>query len=228
MLLFLLTYIHVGKWMTTVVFYNQFSLIPVMFSNKLNFDYKRHFFPETSILHDETMMQVIILSWLLPVWVAITSSANDILYIYSPHIYSKLLLTLKEPYDLSRCNLPLPWLQACQHSKLNSSLINEPYLLWCCCGSLVSMNSDTWLFWVSFYERDRPRFSSWLLWELWSWKMIYIGELSSLLMFLMFCKLFQHSRVNYFPYQWWELEQLSIFVCSFKIICMRSFYLFLV
>ena len=53
--------------MTTVVFYNQFSLIPVMFSNKLNFDYKRRFFPETSILHDETVMQVIILSWLLPV-----------------------------------------------------------------------------------------------------------------------------------------------------------------
>ena len=115
--------------MTTVVFYNQFSLIPVMFSNKLNFDYKRRFFPETSILHDENVMQVIILPWLLPVRVAITSSANDNLYIYAPHIYSKLLLTLKEPYDSSRCNLPLPWLQACQHSMLNSPLINEPYLL---------------------------------------------------------------------------------------------------
>lgn len=88
MLLFLLTYIHVGKWMTTVVFfYNQFRLFPVMFSNKFNFDYKRLFFPETSILHNENVMQVIILSWLLPVRVTITSSANDIPYLYSPHTF---------------------------------------------------------------------------------------------------------------------------------------------
>ena len=125
-----------------------------MFSNKLNFDYKRLFFPKTSILHNENVVQVIILSWLLPVRVAITFSANDAPYLYSPYIYSKLLLTLKELYDSSRYNLPPPWLQACQHSVLISPLINEPYLLRCFCGSLGSMNSDTWLLWVSFYERE--------------------------------------------------------------------------
>lgn len=51
-----------------------------MFSNKLNFDYKWISF------HKERVIQVLILSYLPSVWVAVTLSATDTPY-YMPYIY---------------------------------------------------------------------------------------------------------------------------------------------
>lgn len=69
--------------------YNRFNYISIRFSTKLNFGYKRKdLFPETSILHNENVIQVIKLSSLFPVWVAVTSFATDTPCLYHLHIYS--------------------------------------------------------------------------------------------------------------------------------------------
>lgn len=111
MLLFLLTYIHVGKWMTTVGFYNQFRLIPVMFSNKFNFDNERLFLSRDFHLAqwkcDAGHNIVLVTSC----WVTVLPLPMIFRISYSPHMFQIIADTERAIWLRVGVTLPLHWLR---------------------------------------------------------------------------------------------------------------------